>query len=260
MTQTVFNANAHSRSDPNAPVVANDGEADCTHCGNKRYVLDVKGKLSPCPSCNVVQKWRVESLAQFSSMQGPALDKTFFNFKTAFDGKESAQLKMCLKAAEDFASEPDKRWLVMWGDRGNGKSHLCAAIANDLRHRDLPVLFITVPDLFASLTQAREIEASTEQETFSGRKKLFKTAPVLILDDLGAETARDWTEAVLFEILDYRYRNQLSTVVVTNLMLPELTSDELDPRITSRLQDTSLCTVVETRAQDYRLRPKSQKE
>ncbi|NJM42405.1 MAG: hypothetical protein HC853_17535 [Anaerolineae bacterium] len=80
------------------------------------------------------------------------------------------------------------------------------------------------------------------------------------MDDLGAETARDWTEAVLFEILDYRYRNQLSTVVVTNLVLPELTSDELDPRITSRLQDTSLCTVVETRAQDYRLRPKSQKD
>ena len=247
-------------SDPDAPVVAADGEADCLRCGNKRYVLDVNSRLVPCSDCNVVQKWRVETLAHFSSLQGPALNKTFFNFRTKFEGKESAQLQICLKAAEDFASTPEKRWLVIWGDRGNGKSHLCAAIANDLRHRDLPVLFITVPDMFASLSQAREIEASTEQETFSGRKKLFKTAPVLILDDLGAETARDWTEAVLFEVLDYRYRNQLSTVIVTNLPLLELTSDELDPRITSRLQDTSLCTVIENRAQDYRRRPLSQKE
>ena len=251
---------ASHRSDPDAPVMPTDGEADCNRCGNKRYILDAEDKLVPCPQCNVVQKWRVAALEQYSSLQGPALSKTFFNFKTTFEGKENALLRVCLKAAEDFAAAPENRWLVIWGDRGNGKSHLCAAIANDLRHKNMPVLFVTVPDMFASLVQAREVEASTEQETFSGRKKLFKTAPVLILDDLGAETARDWTEAVLFEVLDYRYRNKLPTVIVTNLPLAELTSDELDPRIVSRMQDTSLCTVIENRTQDFRLRPVSQKE
>jgi DNA replication protein DnaC len=227
-----------------------DGGPDCDTCQNRRYILDAQGHLKPCPACSVAQTWKVKALDAFSSRTGTALRQTFFNFKTAFGGAEDELLRDCLETAEEFAEHPDGRWLVMWGERGNGKSHLCAAVANHLINSGTPALFISMPDLLAALRQAMDLQANTDQESYTGRMSIFKTAPVLILDDLGAETGSSWSDGVMFEILDYRYRNQLPTMIVTNVPI-----EEFDPRIASRMLDTTLSTVVRNRAPDYRRRP-----
>jgi DNA replication protein DnaC len=237
-------------SSPDAHIKPTDGGPDCQYCGNRRFVLDDQGNIKACPVCGVAQTWKVRAVDAFSSRAGAALRQTFFNFKTKFNGEEDELLRDCLEAAEEFAEEPDSRWLVMWGERGNGKSHLCAAVANHLIATGRAALFITMPDLLASLRHAMDLQANTEQESYSGRMNVFKTAPVLILDDLGAEGKSDWSDSVLFEVLDYRYRNRLPTMIVTNCAL-----DAFDPRIASRMQDTLLSTVIENRALDFRKRP-----
>ncbi len=241
-------------SDPDAYLPPADGGPDCAYCKNRRFVLDEQGVLKPCPRCGVAQARKVEAMRAFSSHAGVALQQTFFNFKTVFNGQEDEILRDCLEEAERFADNPQGRWLVMWGTRGNGKSHLCAAVANHLRNSGTPALFLTMPDLLASLKHLMDLQANTEQESYSGRMKTIKTAPVLILDDLGAESASSWSDAVLYEIVDHRYRNRLPTMIVTNCPL-----DQFDPRITSRLQDTDFVTVVENRAPDYRRRPPEEK-
>ncbi|MCL5998360.1 MAG: ATP-binding protein [Chloroflexi bacterium] len=238
-----------SLSSPDAHIQPADGGPDCNYCGNRRYVLDAQGNLKACPVCGVAQAWKVRAVDAYSSRTGAALKQTFFNFKTRFAGEEDALLRDCLEAAEEFAEEPDSRWLVLWGERGNGKSHLCAAVANHLIASGRAALFITMPDLLASLRHTMELQANTEQESYSGHMNAFKNAPVLILDDLGAEGKSDWSDSVLFEILDYRYRNRLPTMIVTNCAL-----DAFDPRIASRMQDTLLSTVIENRAPDFRQR------
>lgn len=242
------------RSDPDAWVEPADGGPDCGYCQNRRYVLDGQGNLKPCPHCSVAQAWKIKALDGFSSRAGAALKQTFFNFQTRFNGIEDDILLDCLKTAEEFAENPDGRWLILWGERGNGKSHLCGAVANDLIATGTPALFISMPDLLASLKEAMDLQSNTEQESYSGRMKLFKTAPVLILDDLGAETGSSWSDGVIFEILDYRYRNRLPTMIVTNVPL-----DEFDPRIASRMQDAALSTVIRNQAPDYRKRPLSER-
>jgi DNA replication protein DnaC len=237
-------------SSPDAHIAPIDGGPDCDYCHNRRFVLDESGTIKPCPICGVAQIWKVHSVDSFSSRSGAALKQTFFNFKTTFKGKRDPLLHNCLESAEEFANNPDHRWLVIWGDRGNGKSHLCAAVANHLITAGIAALFITMPDLLASLRQAMELQANTELESYTGRISTFKTAPVLILDDLGAEGTSDWTDSVLYEILDYRYRNRLPTMIVTNCAL-----DAFDPRIASRMQDAGLSTVIENKAPDYRKRP-----
>jgi DNA replication protein DnaC len=238
------------RSSPDARIEPVDGGPDCDYCLNRRYVLDGQGNPKPCPQCSVAQMWKVDAIDSFSSRVGIAIRQTFTNFKTAFNGTEDERLVDCLQAAEDFANHPEDHWLILWGDRGNGKSHLCAAVANHLINAHVPALFISMPDLLAALKQAMDLQANTEQESYSGRMQLFKTAPVLVLDDLGAETGSNSSGGVMFEILDYRYRNRLPTMIVTNCAL-----DEFDPRIASRMQDTSLCTVIENAAPDFRRRP-----
>lgn len=242
-------------SSPNAHIAPTDGGPDCDYCDNRRYVLDAQGNLKPCPKCGVAQNWKIRALDVYSSRNGAALSQTFFNFKTIFNGEEDKLLHACLIAAEDFAYQPDHKWLIMWGRRGNGKTHLCAAVANHLVNAGIAALFMTMPDLLASLRQAMDLQANTEQESYSGRMNTFKNAPVLILDDLGAEGNSDWSDAVLFEILDYRYRNRLPTMMVTNCAL-----DAFDPRIASRMQDTALSTVIENYAPDFRKRPLDERE
>ncbi|MBX7214891.1 MAG: ATP-binding protein [Thermoflexales bacterium] len=237
-------------SDPNAAVPPRDGGEDCPVCQNKRWLLDARGELKPCPRCGVAQHWKQEGLRAFSSRSGVSERQTFTSFKTAFKGVEDENLGNCLEAAEAFADLPDGHWLVMVGARGNGKSHLCAAVDNHLRHAGIASLFITMSDLLGALKDAMDLQANTEQESYSGRLRTFKTAPVLILDDVGAESSSAFSQGILFEIIDYRYRNRLATMIVTNVPF-----DAFDPRVASRMQDAAFCTVVENLAPDYRKRP-----
>ncbi len=243
-----------SKADPDAAVDARDGGPMCAHCGNKRYLLDAQGNLKPCEQCNVAQEWKVNSVRAFSS-RASISRQSFLNFKTAFGGVENPILHVARDEAEAFASDPRERWLVIWGERGSGKSHLCAAVDNHLMHTSVPSLFITMPDMLASLREAIELQSNTETETFTTRMNVFKTAPVLILDDLGAENATPWSDSVLFELLDYRYRNRLATMIASNV-----NPDDFDYRIGSRMQDTELCTVIENAAPDYRRRPVEEKK
>lgn len=231
------------------PIPPRDGAEPCAYCKNLRYVIGANGEMTPCPKCGAPRQWKVDALKAYSSLSGVATNQTLFNFKTAFKGAKDDGLVNCLQAAEDFAEHPDQRWLVMWGERGSGKSHLCAAVANHLIGAGTPALFITAPDLLAALKEAMDLQTNTEQESYSGRLKMVKIAPVLILDDLGAESASAWSDGVIFEVIDYRYRQRLPTMIATNVSL-----DEFDPRVASRMQDAAFVTVVENAAPDFRRR------
>lgn len=235
--------------DPDAAVAPGDGLPDCDRCGNKRFVVDRDGQLRPCTHCGVAQRWRVQAVAAYSSRNRYTETQTFLNFRTDVDGEESAVLRKCLRTAEKFAEAPDGQWLVIWGERGNGKSHLCAAVDNHLRQAGAAVIFVTAPDLFAALRRSMDLDRTTEQESYSGRMRTFKEVQILILDDLGAETSSAWSDGVLFELLDYRYRNRLATMIASNV-----SPDHFDPRLASRMQDKAFSRVLTNTAPDFRLR------
>lgn len=75
----------------------------------------------------------------------------------------------------------------------------------------------------------------------------MSTAGVLVLDDLGSESMRDWSRAMLHEIVAHRHDAELPTIVTTTVELLE----ELGP-IASRLTDTRLSTTVRMRSRDHR--------
>lgn len=244
-----------SLSDVDAWIPPRDDGKDCKRCENRRWVLDERGELKACPECGVVERWRMNAVSAFSSRSTSSAKQTFDNFKFSFKTGENAALKKCAVTAISFAKNPDQRWLIIIGPRGNGKSHLCAAVDNFLRDKGVPSLFVTTTDLLASLREAFDLQATTEQERYSGRMRLFKTAPVLILDDFLAESSSPFSQGAIFEIIDYRYRNRLSTMIATNVGFDEFD----DPRIASRMQDASFCTVVENTAPDFRARPMTER-
>lgn len=162
-------------------------------------------------------------------------DKIFDTFKARRElpKAEQANLKDVLSTAKEFAKDPHG-WLVFLGEHGCGKTHLAAAIANYRANRGHPVVFKEVPDLLDHLRATYSPQsAATYDQVFQG----VRSAPLLILDDLGTESATPWAQEKLYQIINYRYAAKLPTVITMNKEM-----EEMDPRLASRMLDVSLCT------------------
>jgi DNA replication protein DnaC len=152
-------------------------------------------------------------------------------------------LEKAFSNASDFAKSP-QGWLVLQGLNGCGKTHLAAAIANQLRESGKQVLFIVVPDLLDHLRSSFGPESRLSYDALFEK---IKKIPVLILDDFGEHSATPWAQEKLYQLINYRYNARLATVITTYFNL-----DEIDRRISSRMVDPSISLVFEMIATDYR--------
>lgn len=203
-----------------------------------------------CRSGEVAQNAR-QRLYEMSNLDRLSHLK-FDNFRTSGNPKaefvtpqEIASLQNAQIVSEEF-SNTMQGWLLLEGAYGCGKTHLAAAIANDAVQRGIPTLFITVPDLLDSLRFAY----GSQETTFEARFEEIRSADLLVMDDFGTQNATAWAQEKLFQIINYRYINNLPTVITTNLIL-----DEIESRIRSRLQDSDFVQHIRIFAPDYR-RPK----
>ncbi len=80
--------------------------------------------------------------------------------------------------------------------------------------------------------------------------KLFeqvKSASLLVLDDLGTESATPWAKEKLFQLLNHRYAAKLPTVVTSSSSI-----EKIEDRLRSRMLDSARCTVFAITAPSYR--------
>ena len=222
-------------------------------CGGKGFLRrDVPvghpdfGKAIPCP-CKAVelQDMRLRDLREASNL-GLLSRQTFASFNPdgyALGKRLRDNLRSAFEAAKVYAANPTG-WLILRGNFGCGKTHLAAAIANYCIDLGRPVLFVVVPDL---LDHLRATFSPQSPVSFDSRFEAVRTAPLLILDDLGTQNASSWAREKLFQILNYRYNARLPTVITTNL-----SPDEVEARLRSRLTDSDISRVVAIRAHDYR--------
>ena len=152
-------------------------------------------------------------------------------------------LAAALYASRAFAQEPGG-WLVLVGGPGCGKTHLAVAVANRQLERGGDVFFAFVPDL---LDHLRYTFSPDSRVTYDELFDRIKQAPLLVMDDLGAESSTSWADEKLYQIIVHRHNARLPTVI-TMRVLP---SGPADP-VASRLNDARMVTEVPITAPDYR--------
>src|SRR3990172_1161140 len=155
-------------------------------------------------------------------------------------------LERAYQAARQFAEDPHG-WLVLTGGFRCGKTHLAAAIANNLYDLGQEVLFTHVPALLDHL------RATFNPNSPVSLDRIFesvRTVGLLILDDLGTQSMSPWVREKLYQLFNYRYTTELPAVVTTVEF-----KDEMDPRVRSRLEDPRLSQIIAITAPPYRGTP-----
>jgi DNA replication protein DnaC len=218
------------------------------------------GKALPC-RCVVEEseERRSARLLRYSNL-GPLTRLTFDNLiegGRSSNPRDQESFALCTAAAREFAEEP-QGWLVLMGPSGCGKTHVAAAVANCCIRNGQPALFVVVPDfldhLRASYHPARPPAAGdglgldraqpgadaapADELSYDRLFEQVRNAPVLILDDLGAQSATPWAQEKLFQLINHRFNSQMPTIVTTASEM-----EELDERLASRLGDPSLSRV-----------------
>ena len=168
---------------------------------------------------------RIERMQHRAGMGSRERRKTFSDLEQTPDNY--AAIMAAKKYAQSYINRETRRKpsLFICGDLGTGKTHLAAAMANEIIENGRPVKYAT----FTQMTQ--EIRAafySESKETEAETVRKYKTAALLFLDDLGKEKATEWSLAKLFELIDSRYSNGLPTVITSNYTLDQL-ADRLTP-------------------------------
>jgi DNA replication protein DnaC len=178
-------------------------------------------------------------LAGLDSLDLPLLaGMTFKTFDPQFlsaSTDDARDVQAAYRTAMKFAEEP-REWLVIAGQTGRGKTRLAAAIGNYCRGSGRQVMFVVVPDL---LDRLRSAYNPGNPRAFDDLFDQVRNVPLLILDDMGAQSGTPWADEKLFQLINHRYNACLPTVITTNL-----TIRDLDPRLGSRLTDPQISTIL----------------
>ncbi len=195
------------------------------------------GKAFPCRCVLDESRDQRQARLQRYSNLGPLTRLTFANLMDrgrSTDPRNQEGFARAVATAREFAQEPGG-WLVLCGPTGCGKTHLAAAIANESIQRGQPVFFVVVPDL---LDHLRAAYGPGSEISYDELFEQVRNAPLVILDDLGAQSATPWAQEKLFQLLNHRYNHRLPTVFTISMSL-----EEIDERLRTRLGDASISRV-----------------
>ncbi|MFD4337858.1 ATP-binding protein [Streptomyces anulatus] len=134
--------------------------------------------------------------------------------------------------------------LLMAGVVGAGKTHQAYGAVRLLVQNGVGVRWraTTAADLYAELRPRPGVDSERELAAVS-------RCPLLIIDDLGAAKASEWTEEITYRLINRRYNLMLPTLITTNLTIRDLRS-YLGDRVASRLRQ--MTTQVEFNEVDRR--------
>lgn len=165
--------------------------------------------------------------------------------------------KKYIQAAEHYCrqwkqNKRENNGLLFYGMPGRGKTTIACCIANRLLDMGVAVKAMSVIDM---LQRVRDSYDNFGQDGETELKREIKDADMLILDDLGAEYRTEWSAALVYEIIDARYRSGKPSIITTNLTISDLKAHLTDKNGISRTYDRliEILSPVEFKGKNYRV-------
>jgi DNA replication protein DnaC len=138
--------------------------------------------------------------------------------------------RMCIDFVEGFDKHDTNLFFI--GSPGLGKTFLCNSIAKDLLDKGKSVLYKTVPDLIDSMRKYK-FDFDNEENNLPYLHEIYN-CDLLIMDDLGTELSTQFSNQVIYNILNKRIISSKKMVISTNLSVTDFQSTYSE-RIVSRI-------------------------
>lgn len=136
------------------------------------------------------------------------------------DKKRYSTISWIIDFIQKYKEDPHQKGLYLCGNFGSGKTYLIAAMFNELAKENIKSAIIFWPDFLNELKSSFSSPIKTE---FNTKYNSVKKAPLLLIDDIGAESVTPWSrDEILCPILQYRMDEKLPTFFTSNLDLKAL--------------------------------------
>lgn len=123
---------------------------------------------------------------------------------------------------EKYSENTHQKGLYLHGNFGCGKSYLISAMFNELAKKGVKSAIVFWPEFLNDLKSSFNSDYKNE---FKDKYNEVKKAPLLLIDDIGAESMTPWSrDEILCPILQYRMNEKLPTFFTSNLSLNSLSS------------------------------------
>jgi len=134
---------------------------------------------------------------------------------------------------------------LIWGYRIKRKLEYDARLEKEHNLEKLPV--VTMKNWAAFCSEIRYTSFENREDVI----KHLKRTPQLIIDDLGSEVKTEFSDDILYQILDHRWQHALETAFTSNHKISEL---EYDDRVLSRIRGIVEKNQIELTGKDWRLK------
>ncbi|MFA5602128.1 MAG: primosomal protein DnaI [Bacilli bacterium] len=207
-------------------------KGNCEHCKN---LFECKNKVEGFLLTPIANKKNLTFSYVACSYKNKDIKNTSYkeNVLTFDIPKEISNAKMkdiytddknrfeVIKKLKDFIdkylAKKEVKGLYLHGNFGCGKTYVVASMFNELAKKGIKSVIVYWPELLRSLKES--FKSNNYEYKFSKIKK----APLLLLDDLGAENLTSWgRDEILGSILQYRMQEGLPTFFTSNLDIKEL--------------------------------------
>ena len=122
--------------------------------------------------------------------------------------------------------------MLLYGATGLGKTYTSDCIANEFLKQGRTVFYMSAPRLFKIFEDYRFGRSTNDSAEMA--MDAVETAELLIIDDLGTEFRTQYTESILFDIINSRLNTDKNMIISTNLTTDQIANTYSD-RISSRI-------------------------
>ena len=202
-------------------------EYKCVKCRDLRFVLK-DNEAIPC-SCKSVRE--AEEILLNSGISEEFRKKTFDNFDYSYNMEVCEAFSKAKEYAKSFDKDSKSNKSIMFvGQVGSGKTHLSMAIANSLMKEGVGVMYMSYREEIIRLKQN-----IMDEEYYRRCMDRFKRAKVLLIDDLFKGSISGSDVNIVFEIINFRYLNNLPVIVSCEKGVEEILV--IDEAIGSRIYE-----------------------
>lgn len=228
----------------------NETVYECPKCRDSGWIEATKDGYTYVKHCECYAIKEARRLMERSGISLEFQNKGFNNFETRNNPQLTNAKNKAIAYYQSFLEIEHTRnnSIMFCGQVGAGKTHLGTAICSNLMSQNVAVIYMAYRNTVTKIKQRLTDESDYDKEV-----NRYSQARVLYIDDLLKGRITESDVNIMYEIVNYRYMNNLPIIISTEKSLEDLLA--FDEAIGSRMIEMCRGNIIQLQGKElnYRL-------